>query len=165
MTNHIRSFLWGVVCAVFLLVGGFFAWDTYFDGPGQSPILTTNSIPPGTVIIEPLPTYRTFNGINVSFKGKADFQQVIAGRYAQDIRIISFRATGENAEKSSISIVWEDGTTEIVPAGVSERNLGAKKRAKQIIIRGYSMHERKVFQDSAKSGTLNWEIHYQPIEN
>jgi hypothetical protein len=163
MTRHIQSFLLGVVCTIFLLVGGFFVWDTYFDGPGQPPIYT-NSIPPGTVIIEPLPTYRTLNGINVSFKGEADFQQVIAGRYAQDIRIISFRATGENAEKSSIIIEWEDGTTEIVHAGVSGQNLGAEKRAKQIIVKGYSMHERKVFRDSAKSGTLNWEIHYQPIE-
>jgi hypothetical protein len=160
---RIKPFLLGVLCTMMIFAGGYKLWEYYL--PNTAAPITIDTIPPGTVLIDALPTYRTLNGINVSFKGKESFEQPIAGRAAKDIIIVSFKAMGENAGKSTINILWEDGTVERIPAGTMNRRLPSERVAKQITIQGYCVHERKIFRDSSRTGTLNWEIHYQAVES
>lgn len=116
------------------------------------------------VSINSLPSYRALNGINVSFIGEKKYPQPIAGRYAKSIIINNFRAAGEHAHKSAILITWENDSVEAIPAGATGLQLPPDKRAKDITIQGYSMHERRIFHDSARKGVLNWEILYEPVE-
>jgi hypothetical protein len=166
MNNAVLYFLGGIVFAVAIALIGFVGLDRDMDNRTvvETQIPLEQPIPVGTVKIETLPTFTTLNGINVAFTGREEYPQPISGKFASNITVVSFRATGENAYKSVICILWEDGSLEIIPAGTSNLRLNPEKRAKQIIVKGYSVHERKVFRDSGRAGTLNWEIHYQPIK-
>ncbi|HWR42411.1 hypothetical protein [Sporomusa sp.] len=116
------------------------------------------------VSITPLPSLRIIRGTEVPFEGKIELRQAIAGRAAQDISVVNFQATGEHAEKSVIKIVWENGEVEKVYPGTKNKKFIANKRAVEIVVMGYSMHERRLFKDSSRKGTLTWEIRYEPIE-
>lgn len=96
-----------------------------------------------------------------SFTGKKNFPQKIMGQYAQNIQIVSFNAQGENAHKSTLKILWEDGTTDIFYPGTTMSQLPSGKRAKAITISGYCVHERKILPDLSRTGKLDWEIYYE----
>lgn len=169
MPKYLKSFLMGVLCTAAAAVMIWWALlDHQKPDPGteiqvedkQEPLV----ISPDTVLITPLPSYRTLNGVNVSFRGRKRYVQNMSGRYARNINIVSFCAAGENANKSAVIITWEDGSVETVSTGTTNFRFPAEKRAKEIAIQGYSMHERKVFQDSFRDGVLNWEILYEPVE-
>jgi len=164
MLQYCKVFLMGVLCTLFL---GFAIFKIFHFGTASdisTPMPKGLVIAPDTVVIDRLPSYITLSGINVDFKGRGKFPQIISTRLAKNVLITSFRATGENAQKSSIKIIWEDGTSETVPAGISNRQFPPEKLAKEIIVFGYSVHERKVFHDTAEPGMLNWEILYEPVE-
>lgn len=116
------------------------------------------------VTITPLPSLRIVRGTEVPFKGKIELRQAIAGRMAKDITIVNFQATGEHADKSFIKIVWENGEVEKIAPGTNNTNYSPERRAVEIVVTGYSMHERRVFKDSSRDGTLTWEIRYEPVD-
>lgn len=164
MSPYGKYFLIGVLCTLLAVAAMFKVLNLGAPNSFSTPSPTTLAISPDTVVIDRLPSYRTLSGINIAFKGKEKFPQTISTRLAKNLLITSFRATGENAHKSSIRITWDDGTFETVPAGISNRQFPAEKRAKEIVVFGYSVHERQVFHDSSKPGVLNWEIFYEPVE-
>lgn len=168
MPQSLKAFLLGALCTIGAII--IVLWVLGYEPPNRVDRTevegkeTTLAISEDTVSITSLPSYRTLSGINVIFRGKERYAQNIAGRYAQNITITSFRASGENAYKSAVIIIWEDGSIEVVPAGTANLRLSPEKKAKEIIIQGYSVHERKVFRDSARDGVLDWEIIYEPVE-
>lgn len=169
MPQYFKPFLLGVLCTIAAVA--MILWPLGYDAPSKQADdirgeekQAALAISEDTVSITSLPSFRSLNGINVPFRGKKRFVQGIAGRYAQNITIAGFRASGENAYKSAIIITWEDGSIELVPAGTANVRFPPEKRAKEIIVQGYSVHERKVFRDSARDGVLNWEIIYEPVE-
>ena len=115
------------------------------------------------VTIIPLPSLRIIRGTEVAFEGKKELRQAIGGRAAQDISIVNFQATGEHADKSVITIVWENGEVEKVYPGTKNKKFSPEKRAVEILVIGYSMHERSIFRDASRKGTLTWEIRYEPV--
>ncbi|CQR72851.1 hypothetical protein SOV_02350 [Sporomusa ovata DSM 2662] len=115
------------------------------------------------VTITPLPALRIVRGTEVPFEGKIELRQAIAGQAAQDITIVNFQATGEHADKSVIMIVWENGEVEKVYPGTKNKKFSPGRRAVKISVIGYSMHERPIFRDASRKGTLTWEIHYEPV--
>jgi len=148
-----------------VMAGGYM----FLSGPEKN--LTTSpakpaelAIPSDAVTITPLPSLRIIRGTEVPFEGKTELRQVIDGRFAQNIVVVNFQATGEHAEKSVIKIVWENGEVEKVYPGTRNKKIVSDKRAVEISISGYSMHERRVFKDSSRKGTLTWEIRYEPVE-
>lgn len=171
VAQNLKYFVYGTICTLLLIFMGAHISEIDFairnNRVNTGELIETSEnllVMPDTVVIEALPTFRTLNGINVPFRGKTSFQQVIVGRYAKNIIIPHFKATGENAHKSVIEITWEDGTIDLIPAGTIERHFPQERRAKKIVIHGYSVHERRVFHDSTKPGVLDWEILYIPAE-
>lgn len=116
------------------------------------------------VTITPLPTLRIIRGNQVPFEGKVELRQAFAGRAGRDITIVNFQAAGEHADKSLIKIVWENGEVEKLPPGTVNKTFSPDRRAVEISVIGYSMHERPIFRDSSRKGTLTWEIRYEPID-
>lgn len=164
MSPYGKNFMIGAACTLLLVATTFKIFNagtTISLGPTETPTLV---ISPDTVVIDRLPSYKTVNGINVAFNGKEKYPQLVLGTLAKNIVITSFRAEGENAHKSSITITWEDGTIDKISAGVTNRSFPPEKRAKEILVSGYSAHERQLFHDTSKPGILNWEIIYEPIE-
>lgn len=137
--------------------------------PKETPLPTKpetiqSAVSSGAVTITPLPSLRIIRGESVPFEGKAEFKQAIAGIFAQDISIINFQATGENSEKSFIKIVWENGEVEKLYPGTTNKKFSPNRRASEISVIGYSVHERRIFKNSNRKGTLTWEIRYEPME-
>ena len=168
MSQNRRSFLLGVFFTLFvmgllfLVLQGWpfiqaFTSNT-IDNTQQIPKL----VPQDAVRIQTLPPLLTLKD-SLSFNGKKSFPQKIIGRYAQNIQIIRFNAEGENSHKSTLKIVWEDGTTELFYPGTIMKQLPSGKRAREISISGYAVHERRIFPDSSRPGTLEWEIHYEAV--
>ncbi|MDD4601042.1 hypothetical protein SDC9_05904 [bioreactor metagenome] len=153
-------------CSMFIfLVSGYMIFleaDNRLTPPPNK--LESSTTPSDAVIIKHLPPLLIMRGTNVPFEGKVELPQAIAGRFAQDIVITNFQATGDNAEKSIIKIVWENGEVENVYPATKDKHFSADKRALEISIVGYSMHERRIFKDSSRKGTLTWEIRYEPVE-
>jgi hypothetical protein len=160
---HWRSFIAGVVLVLVLMVGAYLFFgeskeNTLSPSPSE-PVET--AIPFDAVTITPL---RVIRGTEVPFEGKVELRQVIAGKFAQKLIVVNFQASGEHADKSILRIVWENGEVETVYPGTRDRVFPPEKRATQITIIGYSVHERRVFKDSNRKGNLTWEIHYEPME-
>jgi hypothetical protein len=159
---HWKSFIAGVI-VVFVLMAGAYSFfvgskDTSSPSPSQ-PIET--AIPFDAVTITPL---RVMRGTEVPFEGKVELRQAIAGNFAKKIIVDNFQATGEHADRSMLKIVWENGEVETIYPGTKDRVFPPEKRATQITISGYSVHERRIFKDSSRKGNLTWEIHYEPME-
>lgn len=164
MSKSLKAFLGGVLITLFVVVGGYSLLErdgkAGVDNNGANGLSNTTPAEKH-VVIQSLPPLYILSGDKVAFEGKTEIPQPINGTYAEKITIINFAATGENAHKSAIKIIWEDGTVQLIPAGNSNMTLTPSKRAKAIIIVGYSMHERKIFKDSARSGNLTWDIRYE----
>lgn len=155
--ERLKPFVYGVAVTLAIVAG------VYFLGAGGN--LPPTIVPPGTVTIQSLPPLLTLAGSGVPFEGKIEIPQPLAGQFARELVIVSFQATGENAHKSTVKIIWEDGSVDLIPAGISERKFAPERRAKQISIIGYCFHERRVFHDLPRKGILSWEIRYAPVEN
>ncbi|MGI6093038.1 MAG: hypothetical protein GX348_02660 [Veillonellaceae bacterium] len=165
MSKQWKHFMIGALTMLILLVSGFLLFSETGKISTRSPSNSLNpTIPSDTVIIKPLPPLLILRGTDVAFEGKAEFKQAIAGRFAQNIVITNFQATGNNAEKSMIKIVWENGQIEKIYPGTTDKRILSNQRAVDISILGYSMHERRIFKDSSRKGTLTWEIRYEPVE-
>lgn len=151
------SMLIFVICSYMIFTGT----DKSINTPSDN---TKNTvIPSDTVVITPLPPLLIIRGTDVAFEGKVELRQAIAGRFAKSIVITDFQATGEHSEKSVIKIVWENGEVEKVYPGTKDKRFLSDKKAVEISIAGYSMHERPIFKDSSRKGILNWEIRYEPV--
>lgn len=165
MITSWKSFLIGAVFMLVAVAAGYMVYTgagNSFTGPEKE--ITDTPVPSDRVTITPLPSLRIIHGIEVPFEGRIELRQAIAGRAARDVSVVSFQATGENADKSEIRIVWENGETETIRPGAQNTSFSPDKRAVEIIVIGYSMHERKIFKDSRRKGTLTWEIRYEPVE-
>ena len=165
MITSWKSFLIGAVTMLVAVTAGYMIYTgtgTGFPGPEKG--ITDAPVPTDRVTITPLPSLRIIHGIEVPFEGRIELRQAIAGRAARDVSVVSFQATGENAGKSEIRIVWENGETESIRPGAQNMVFSPDKRAVEIIVIGYSMHERRIFKDSNRKGTLTWEIRYEPVE-
>jgi len=163
--KHWKPFVIGAI--MMLLLAGVYMFFTTSPKNGiKSPALprADTAVRPDAVTITPLPTLRLIRGNEVPFEGKVELKQTIAGRFAQNVTIVSFQATGEQANKSILKIVWENGEEDKLAPGTLNRVFPPDKRAVDISINGYSVHERRLFKDSNRSGTLTWEIRYEPAE-
>ncbi|WP_237714758.1 MULTISPECIES: hypothetical protein [Pelosinus] len=159
---HWRSFTAGAMLVLLLMAGS----DLFFIGQKETSSHSSmeqaeTAIPYDAVTITPL---RVMYGKEVPFEGKAELRQAIAGKLAQKIIVVNFQASGEHADKSKINIVWENGEVETIYPGTKDRIFPPEKRAAQITVVGYSVRERRIFQDSNRKGNLSWEIHYEPVE-
>ena len=119
---------------------------------------------PGVVTIRVLPSLYVLRGQDVPFQGRVEIPLDIGGRLVREIVVVAVQAGGENAHKSSVRIVWEDGSVENIPAGAKDIVFPPQRRAKKITVHGYSFHEQRVFKDVPKKGTLFWEIRYAVAE-
>ncbi|MBP2656874.1 MAG: hypothetical protein H6Q73_4443 [Firmicutes bacterium] len=171
----------GIVVVIAILGIGLYAWLERPTKPTAQGVDAANTaananaatvgdaaalqVPPGTVKINALLPLRNLSGTDVAFTGKVELPQKIVGQYAEEIEIVNFQAKGENAKKSAIKIVWDDGEIDMVPPGTASYRFLPQRRAKQIILIGYSMHERQIFRDSSRPGTLTWEIRYASKDN
>lgn len=168
MLPHVKSFAVGALLTLALVSGLWGLQQRQTAGPSVQPpaVETTPSqvATPKIMTVTPLPTLRILYGQSVPFEGSAAFPQAIADRFAQNLHIVSFQATGEHAEKSLIKIVWENGQTDTVSPGTVNLVFPPGRRAVEITVTGYSMHERKLFKDSRRPGTLSWEIQYEAGE-
>lgn len=174
MPQSWKPFIMGVVCAMLLGAAVLFGIDYHAlvikpDVPKLSSVSpgatgdaknATYPIPADAVRIQQLPPLVILAG-TVKFEGEKELVQKIAGNLARNITIVSFKASGENANKSTIKVVWTDGSVDMIPPGTANIQLSSGKYAKQIIVIGYSMHERKIFKDSPRAGTVEWEIRYE----
>lgn len=161
MVKTWKAFALGALFMLVLMVAGYLVYtgtDRNLPGPSGTMEETGDKI-----TITPLPTLRIIRGMEVPFTGKAELRQAIAGRAARNLAIVNFQATGEHAEKSFIKIVWENGEVDTVYPGQAKQ-FAEDRRAVEIVIQGYSMHERRIFRDSSRQGTLTWEIRYEPVE-
>lgn len=171
MKPHWKSFIAGSLVMLALLCGLFW-YQNHFPRQAatapppaaeQSGRQSAADIPnPVTVI--PLPALRILSGNQVAFEGTAAFTQSLNGRFGKNLSVIAFDANGEHADKSMIKIVWENGETDIVAPGTRNKVFAPERRAVSITVVGYSMHERRIFKNSSRPGTLTWEIHYEPVE-
>ncbi|MBP2650420.1 MAG: hypothetical protein H6Q74_1245 [Firmicutes bacterium] len=160
-----------IIVALVCFTTGFNVWP----GLAESPTVQAVAIPEGTVAIwnipsdtvniKVLPPRMTLSGKKVVFSGKKTIPQTFVDQLAQEIEIVNFEAEGENAKKSAIKIVWEDGGVDMVSPGTKTLRFSPARRAKEISIIGYSMHEHKIFRDSPQPGTLSWEIRYVAVAN
>ncbi len=177
MIKHWRPFIIGAVFMFVFMAGGYMffvgqgktsvpppAKSGEMAGTADAGIASDTTIPSDAVTIIPLPSLQVIRGNEVPFEGKKEFRQAIAGRFAQNIVIANFQATGEHAEKSVIRIVWENGEVENIPPGTRNKKFSAGKRAVAISVLGYSMHERRIFRDSSSKGMLTWEIRCEPVD-
>jgi hypothetical protein len=160
---HWKSFIAGVLVVLVVSVGAylFFVGSKNTSSPSLIAPPVETAIPFDAVTITPL---RVISGNQVPFEGKVELRQAIAGNFAKKIIIVNFQASGEHADKSIVRIAWENGEVETVYPGTRDRVFPPEKRATQITIIGYSVHERRIFQDSNRKGNLTWEIHYEPME-
>ncbi|HMM22249.1 MAG TPA: hypothetical protein PKA10_16130 [Selenomonadales bacterium] len=164
--SKIRSPLIGGLLGCFLLILIGYVWmagNSADSGKAAAPAEQA-AVPSDAVTIKTLPPLYTLSGVEVPFEGRAELPLKITGRLAKELHIVGFQATGENAQKSAIRITWEDGGQELIPPGVTNLKLAPDRTAKQISVIGYSMHERRVFKDSSRTGTLSWEIQYSPVD-
>lgn len=165
MTKQLRHFAIGALSMLILLVAGYLLFSETDKNLTTQPNKSVNpTIPSDAVIIKPLPPLLILRGSDVAFEGKVEFRQAIAGRFVQNIVITNFEASGDNADKSMIKIVWENGQVEKIYPGTKDKRILSNQRAVEISILGYSMHERRIFKDSSRKGTLTWEIRYEPVE-
>lgn len=165
MLRNWKPYILGAV-AMFVLLSGLYL---FFIAPKQSPLHSLpnsiqSSIPTDAVTITPLPTLRIIRGDKVAFEGQTELKQTIGGIFAQELTIVNFQATGENSDKSYIKIVWENGEIEKLYPGTTNKKFAADRRAAEITVAGYSVHERRLFKNSNRPGTLTWEIRYDPVE-
>lgn len=167
MPHNWKAFLLGIVAA--MLVGAVILFGMEHrllsvepDQPSQSKSAEL-VYPPDTVKIEALPSLEIAAGV-ATFEGKKELPLKISGNYAKNITIVSFKASGDNAHKSAIKVIWMDGSTETIAPGTSNLALTPGKFAKQIIIAGYSVYERKIFKDSSRRGTVEWDIRYEKAD-
>lgn len=164
MVKSWKSFIIGAVAMLVVVTAAYLL----IIGAGKSPAIPENNIAnisdfSNNVTITPLPSLRIIRGTEVPFEGKVQLRQALAGQAAQDITIVNFQATGEHADKSVITIVWENGEVEKVYPGTQNKKYSQDRRAVEILVTGYSMHERRIFKDSSRKGTLTWEIRYEPV--
>lgn len=158
-----KNFIIGAVSMLVFIVGSYIMFtESGKNIPTPPDNVKSTVIPSDAVVITPLPPLLIIRGTDVAFEGKVELRQAIAGRFAQGIVITNFQATGEHAEKSMIKIVWENGEVEKIYPGTKDKRFLSNKRAVEISILGYSMHERPIFKDSSRKGTLTWEIRYEP---
>lgn len=159
---HWRSFTAGAMLVLVVMASGYI----FFLEPKETSSHSSNepietAIPFDAVTITPL---RVIYGTKVPFEGKVQLRQAIAGNFAKKLIVVNFQAAGEHADKSKINIVWENGEVETIYPGTKDRIFPPEKRATQITVTGYSVHERPIFKDSNRKGNLTWEIHYEPME-
>lgn len=164
MVTSWKSFFAGALTMLVLGIVGYM----FFVGAGQNTVPEPKSaepaVPSNIISITPLPPLLILSGTEVPFEGKVQLRQAIAGKAAQNISIVNFQATGEQAQKSSIQIVWENGEVENFYPGTKDKKFSPERRAAEIYVIGYSMRERRIFQDSPRKGTLTWEIRYEPFQ-
>ncbi len=164
MVKTWKFFALGALSMLVLMIAGYLIFTAIDknlpDASGQTEGMGNSN----TVTITPLPSLRIIRGTEVSFEGKTELRQAIAGRAARNLTVVSFQATGEHADKSFIKIVWENGETDKVYPDTPEKKFAEDRRAVEISITGYSMHERRILRDSSRPGTLTWEIRYEPVE-
>jgi len=177
MPTSKKMIISGIVVVIAILGIGLYAWlgrpanptaqavDTTTTAASASGDVAALQVPPGTVKINQLLPLRNLSGTDVAFTGKVELPQKIVGQFAEEIEIVNFQAKGENAKKSAIKIVWDDGEIDMVPPGTTSYRFLPQRRAKQIILIGYSVHERQIFRDSSRPGALTWEIRYASKEN
>ncbi len=163
MLKNWKPYLIGAA-VMFILLAGLYGVAIVPKETAIRPGAVQPAIPPDAITITPLPTLRIIRGNDVAFEGQTELKQTIAGLFAQDVTVVSFQATGENAEKSYIKIVWENGEIEKLPPGTVNKKFLSDRRAAEITVVGYSVHERRLFKSSNRPGTLNWEIRYEPVE-
>ena len=163
MVKSWKSFVAG---ALTMLAAGMIAY-LVFTGVEKGAVPEQKSadiaVPADMINITPLPPLLILSGTEVPFEGKVELRQAIAGKAAQNISVVNFQATGEQAQKSSIRIVWENGEVETLYPGTKDKQFSPERRAVEISVIGYSMRERRIFQDSRRKGTLTWEIRYEPF--
>lgn len=164
MVKSWKSFVAGALTMLALGLAGymFFAGTDKNVIPENKPADTV--VPSNMVTITTLPPLLILSGTEVPFEGKVELRQTIAGRAAQNISIVNFQASGEHSEKSSIKIVWENGEIEKISPGTKDKKFPPDRRAAEISVIGYSMYERRIFQDLRRKGTLTWEIRYEPFK-
>ncbi|MEG6586616.1 hypothetical protein [Dendrosporobacter sp. 1207_IL3150] len=166
MLKHWKPYIVGAFTMFIVLIGFYvFFVDPKESTMHSSPKSIQANIPSDSVTITPLPTLRIIRGERVPFEGKVELKQAIAGLFAQDLVVVNFQVTGENSEKSFIKIVWENGEVEKLYPGTTNKIFSPSRRAVEITVVGYSIHERRLFKDSNRKGTLTWEIRYDPVEN
>jgi hypothetical protein len=158
---HWRSFTAGAMLVLVVMVSGYLFLETKESSSPSSTEPIETAIPFDAVTITPL---RIIYGTEVPFEGKVELRQAIAGNFAKKLIVVNFQAAGEHADKSRINIVWENGEVETIYPGTKDRVFPPEKRATQITVIGYSVHERRIFKDSNRKGNLTWEIHYEPME-
>ena len=165
MAKQWKHFIIGALSMLILLASGYLLFSNNGIKLNQPPTKPVNpTIPSDAVIIKSLPPLIILRGTDVAFEGKAEFKQTISGRFAQNIVITNFQATGSNADKSMIKIVWENGQIEKIYPGTKDKRILSNQRAVEISILGYSVYERKFFKDSSRKGSLTWEIRYEPVD-
>lgn len=165
MVKSWKSFALGAMSMLMVIVAGYMV----FSGVEKNYTAPENRVenpesPANIITITPLPSLRIIRGSEVPFEGNIELRQAIAGKFAQNVAIVNFQAAGENAEKSVIRIVWENGEIEKIYPGTQDKKFAPERRASAISILGYSMHERRIFGNSSRKGTLTWEIRYEPVE-
>lgn len=164
MVQSWKSFAIGAFVMLVMVIAGYML----FSGTEKRTAIPEKSVVDtedfaNKVTITPLPALRIVRGTEVPFEGKIELRQAIAGQAAQDIAIVNFQATGEHADKSVIMIVWENGEVEKIYPGTKNKKFSPERRAVKISVMGYSMHERPIFRDASRKGTLTWEIRYEPV--
>ncbi len=164
MIKSWKSFVAGILTMLVLSLVGYMI----FVGTNKSVTPENKSadtaVPSNIVSITTLPPLLILSGTDVPFEGKVELRQTIAGRAAQNISIVNFQASGEHSEKSIIKILWENGEVEKVYPGTKDKKFPPDRRAVEISVLGYSMYERRIFQDARRKGTLTWEIRYEPFK-
>lgn len=154
MFKNWPAFLGGVMVALAVV------WAGYVYLGGEPREATPQAPNPGAVTIRVLPSLYVLRAQDVPFQGRVEIPVDIGGKLAREIVVVAFQAGGENAHKSTVRVVWEDGSVETIPAGAKDIAFSPQRRAKKITIHGYSFHEQRVFKDMPKKGTLSWEIRY-----
>jgi hypothetical protein len=164
MIKSRQSFALGAAFTLLLVLAVNMFWPvTETKVSPDNAIINTDELA-DKVTITPLPSLRIIRGNQVPFEGKVELRQAFASRAGRDITIVNFQATGEHADKSAIKIVWENGEVEKIVPGTANKSFAPDRRAVEIVVMGYSMHERPIFRDASRKGTLNWEIRYEPID-
>ncbi len=164
MVKSWQSFALGALSMLLVVVAVYMLFPVMEKKLHPENSMISNEELANKVTITPLPTLRIIRGNQVAFEGKVELRQALAGRAARDITIVNFQATGEHADKSVIKIVWENGEVEKVTPGATNKSFSPDRRAVEIVVMGYSMHEQRIFRDINRKGTLTWELRYEPID-
>lgn len=164
MNEFIKPFSYGAAVALVLSLA-VYGWFGVGRGNADVPFQSAQaSLVAEAVQIKVLPPLLRAAGEAVPFEGTVELPLKIAGDYAQELYIVSFAAQGENAHKSALKIVWADGSQEVIPAGARDIRFTPERRAKEISLVGYCMHERRIFKDLPRKGTMSWELRYAPVQ-